>query len=371
MIDLESFNESLKIKWIKGYLGGNNEGKWKSFVNHYLEKHDGKLVFSANLQRQDTPLLKISNPFLAETVEYWSTLKYSEDNLNFPFSQIWLNSLIRIDTKPFFYKSWFHAGVKYVKDLLDVSNYNFLNYTAFITKCNIKTNYLEYYIVVSALKHFRKNCSNNQNFTTLLKATDNLFSSEKVCKTFYQILLQRKTSSPVKSQGKWLTEDLFSNVQVNWENTYQLPFLCTTETKLRVFQFKFLHRRVATNDFLLKIGKKETDSCSFCDCSPETRIFFGTQTFWNNVSQWTSEELDLTILNITPFSPALCLGLIDNISNLLLHQFLLIARHYIYSCKLRNTIPMVQVYTQLVIRSTEIEKQIAFDNNNLASFRKK
>ena len=105
------------------------------------------------------------------------------------------------------------------------------------------------------------------------------------------------------------------------------------------------------------------------------RIFFwhcrSTQTFWNNFSQWTSEELDLTNLNITPFSPALCLGLIDNISNLLLHHFLLIARHYIYSCKLRNTIPMVQVYTQLVIRSMEIEKQIAFDNNNLASFRKK
>ena len=29
---------------------------------------------------------------------------------------------------------------------------------------------------------------------------------------------------------------------------------------------------------------------------------------------------------------------------------------------------MVQVYTQLVIRSMEIEKQIAFDNNNLASY---
>ena len=32
---------------------------------------------------------------------------------------------------------------------------------------------------------------------------------------------------------------------------------------------------------------------------------------------------------------------------------------------------MVQVYTQLVIRSIEIKKQIAFDNNNLASFSKK
>ena len=113
--------------------------------------------FSANLKRQDTPLLNISDPFLAETVEYWSTLNYSEDNLNFPSSQIWLNSLIRIDNKPFFYKSWFHAGVKDVKDLLDVSNYNFLSYTAFITKYNIKTNHLDYYKIVSVLKLFRKN----------------------------------------------------------------------------------------------------------------------------------------------------------------------------------------------------------------------
>ena len=78
---------------------------------------------------------------------------------------------------------------------------------------------------------------------------------------------------------------------------------------------------------------------------------------------------DLTNLNITPFWPALCLVLIDNMFNFLLHHFLLIARHYIYSCKLRNTIPIVQVYTQSVVRSMEIEKQIGFDNNNLGPSR--
>ena len=84
-----------------------------------------------------------------------------------------------------------------------------------------------------------------------------------------------------------------------------------------------------------------------------------TQTFWNNVSQWTSENLDLTNLIFTPITQALCLGLIDNISNRLLHHFLLIIpRHYTYSCKLRNTIPMVQVYTQLVIRSIEFRNRL-------------
>ena len=32
---------------------------------------------------------------------------------------------------------------------------------------------------------------------------------------------------------------------------------------------------------------------------------------------------------------------------------------------------MVQLYTQLVIRSMEIESQIAFDSNNLSFFREK
>ena len=72
MIEVQSFNESLKIKWIKRYLDDNNQGKWKFFDN-YREKHGGKLVFSANLKRKDTPILNFSDPFEAETVEYWST----------------------------------------------------------------------------------------------------------------------------------------------------------------------------------------------------------------------------------------------------------------------------------------------------------
>ena len=83
-------------------------------------KNSSKLVFSANLKCRDTPLRNIPHPFLAETVEYWITLNYCEDNLNFRPSQIWLNLLIRIDSKPFFYKSLFHAEVKDVKDCLTI-----------------------------------------------------------------------------------------------------------------------------------------------------------------------------------------------------------------------------------------------------------
>ena len=63
------------LLWIKGYLDDNNEGKWKSFVNHYLEKQGCKLVFSANLKCQETHLLNISDPFFSRNYRILEYLK--------------------------------------------------------------------------------------------------------------------------------------------------------------------------------------------------------------------------------------------------------------------------------------------------------
>ena len=96
MIEIQSFNQSLKMKWVKGYLDDDNQVKWKSFFNYYLERHGGNLVFSSNLKWQDVPLLNLTDSFLTEIIEYWSTLNYRDENLDFFSTQIWHNSLIRM-----------------------------------------------------------------------------------------------------------------------------------------------------------------------------------------------------------------------------------------------------------------------------------
>ena len=48
---------------------------------------------------------------------------------------------------------------------------------------------------------------------------------------------------------------------------------------------------------------------------------------------------------------------------------LLISRHYIYTCKQRDT--NVQMYLQIVQCTVEIERQIAKDHNSLETFKKK
>ena len=69
MLDIQSFNESLKMKWIQGYLNEENKGKWKLFFDHYLGKYGGKLLFRSNLKQQDSTLLNLKDPFLKEIMQ--------------------------------------------------------------------------------------------------------------------------------------------------------------------------------------------------------------------------------------------------------------------------------------------------------------
>lgn len=221
-------------------------------------------------------------------------MNYIEKNLDFNSMGIWHNSLIRIDNQPFFYTSWLKAGVKEVRDLLNWDQ-TFLSYNAFVTKYNIRTNYFEYFKLIAALKQFKKVCSpvlDNPSSNDTVSLLPHL----NINKESYRRLAQDKASTPLQSQENWLSEgDIVGNSTVNWRNSYYLPFLCTKETKLRVFQFKFLHRRIATNDFLCKIGIKQVDSCSFCGETTEAlvHLFWNckhTQEFWKKLLEWISQK---------------------------------------------------------------------------------
>ena len=58
MTHIQSFNASLKTKWVQSYLNTENTCKWKAFFDYYLETYGGKLF-----------------TFLKESVEYWSNLR--------------------------------------------------------------------------------------------------------------------------------------------------------------------------------------------------------------------------------------------------------------------------------------------------------
>ena len=77
IIDINKFNQSLKVSWIKKYLDPANDGKSKFVFEDSLKKLGGRAIFSCNLHKDDIPTLGISNSFVLEVLETWAELHFT------------------------------------------------------------------------------------------------------------------------------------------------------------------------------------------------------------------------------------------------------------------------------------------------------
>ena len=135
MIDIASFNKSLKATWIQKYLDPENHSKWKRLFDSDLVRYGGEAILKGNLNKKDINNLTISDPFVKEILEIWSEVFFQEtivSDEHLLSSPLWQNSLIRIQNKPVFYYDWLLKGITQVKHLMDESS-NFLFLTAFMT----------------------------------------------------------------------------------------------------------------------------------------------------------------------------------------------------------------------------------------------
>lgn len=268
----------------------------------------------------------------------------TENLLSLP---LWQNSLVRIGNKPIYYKSWSSKGIQNVRHLMKDTD-NLLSFTVFKERFDVKTNFLVYHGVVSCIRLLRNAIEDknekNRNFSTFV---ENFIKAPKPNRLAYEKLISAKQSSPRKSQEKWCVDcSLQCSKTIDWEMAYKLPFCSTKSTKLIIFQFKLLHRRLATNDFLNKIGIRENDICTFCRTEKESlfHLFWscsGTSCFWRGFTKWLAENQIKLKSNI--FTPDIIIGLrSDTLSNIEQYFYFLVARYYIWSCKTKEVLPKIE-----------------------------
>ena len=191
---------------------------------------------------------------------------------------LWQNTLIRVGNKPLHYKSWSSKGVRNVGHLMKDSAH-FLSFEDFTERFNIKTNFLTFQGVISAIEVLWKNNEENlHNITTNYPTfTDIFLKARQPNRLAYETLAGKKQKKPVEAQRKWIADcRVETQENIDWDTVYRSPFLCTKISKLIVFQFKLLHRRLATNSFLTKINLKDNKQCTFCQKDTETLIHL----FW-------------------------------------------------------------------------------------------
>ena len=58
--------------------------------------------------------------------------------------------------------------------------------------------------------------------------------------------------------------------KIPWKKYHQIPNKVTKDVRLQSFQYKMLHRIIATNDLQNKMKIKDSNLCTFCEQQPET-----------------------------------------------------------------------------------------------------
>ena len=115
-------------------------------------------------------------------------------------------------------------------------------------------------------------------------------------------LISRKCKLPTHNQRKWL-KDCHQNDadSINWRDAYLLATKYTKSARILEFQYKFLHRRIATNDFPTTLGVRANPNCSFCN--EEQEKLHVLHLFWSCpnwvVSFWHDLIVRLTLPHIT------------------------------------------------------------------------
>ena len=100
-------------------------------------------------------------------------------------------------------------------------------------------------------------CNHTYNISRMVTMKKNNFM-------LYNRLRSDVIEEPFKLVTKW-KQDGFSIELDMLYNAFQMIYSNAISVKLRMFQFKLLHRKLALNPFLLKIGIKRSDKCSFVD----------------------------------------------------------------------------------------------------------
>ena len=247
--------------WVKR-LCANEERPWKFIPLSLLSNVGGSLLFRCNYNIQYLPLNENLPKFYRDVISHWQKInntnpKTKGDVLN---QIIWNNQFFRVNKSSVFFPSWKKVGIENLSCFFDNESNTLMTFTTFMQKYNVKSNFLQYYSLLSAIP---------QEWKTMLKQECLLLST---------------------AEGRLIEHGFIFQER---QKIYSLPFRVTNEVKLSVFQYKIIHNIVYTNKLLHKMKKKQQPDCPYCHGIDQTPLHLFVEcaiakSFWNKFTKWYS-----------------------------------------------------------------------------------
>ena len=330
------------------------------------------MYFEGNFQSHDTVSFHV-NCFWRDVLIAWSFYKYYNPvKLKEIVSQsIWNNSFIKIDGQIIFFRRWFDQGVKYITDIL-TENGNFKLFIDMQSEFNLNANqFMRYYAIVCAIKSKWKNIfsQGNLNYPCDDHKLQLFLSKKQPTKFCYSMLVSNVCLNLINTKhlNKW-ESDLSMNLEtlIQWQDRFKRIYKATLDTKIRTFQFKFIHRRIATNKFLYRIGVKSSPTCNFCrhESQDLMHLFFhcsAVKTFWTEVNKWLF-ELDAFVSSLSILD--ICFGV--NSRNDFVNTIIFYGKHFIYRYKYIEKILVFNHFQKEIIFLEKVERIIALRQGKIS-----
>lgn len=378
MLDIQSMILSQRIITLKRYIE-EYSNPWKNILDTFLGEVGGKFILHCNF---DTRKLPIYLPdFYKECLEAWSDLNATnvvsyDDVVN---QTIWNNKHILIEKKSCFIKHLIDHGIVKIGDLISNTG-RFLESEKILHLQLSPIHYFKLMGIINAIpnewrliiKQRQQHVYSPSNETIQINIDGvNVDLLKVTSKMIYNEFKRKKQTTP-SAQIK--LNQKYPELSVEWKKIYSLPFTVTTDTKIREFQYKLLNNIVFTNDKLFRFKMIDSPFCAFCQTEVESleHLFFHcnvTKTFWNLLSSWLIKQkiitTSLTLENVL-------FGVFNVIEDfLILNHLLLLAKFYIYRCKLDIIHPSLNVFIAKIRANFQIEQNIASKNNKLDKHYKK
>ena len=363
------YSQSLKLKWVKFLADESFNSDWKKLFTTKNQPFSD-FILQSNICQSDIKKLNIGNRFWVEVLEIWSKLhcKFNEEincKSEHPQFFLWFNNKVKINRKSIFYRPWYSAGIKYVKDLID-DNENFYNFEEFKQKYDIDVNFLKYHGLIEAVRGI-------VNFDGAQIDTDpilrKLLTVKSSSQAFYQIILKDLNKfSKRNCLSRW--ERLFGQ-QLNWNEIFSSIHTYTNDSKLRNFQYKAIHNILPNNNILYKMGLENSRLCPNCNQNTDSLEHYlwycdRIQPFWHEIQTWINSTLN-TNIEIFPHL-AMFGGLFsrNHNENLTINFIILHAKYYIHCCRWTNKTPSIPIWLELLRQREKIEKSVAFQNKSIS-----
>lgn len=343
MTDVGLMLKALKLAWIPRLIIPGNQN-WKTVPNYFFRKMGGlNFLLRCNY---DIGHLKQLPTFYKNILRIFTELKtlygYNKDDLI-----LFNNKEILVDNKPVFIWEWFNKSIIYIKDLLK-PNGQLLSFSEFVHKYPCKTNYLQFYQIISAIPKHLLTKAKNMEFLRTYVENDSIFQLNETTqinlekaqsREFYQLLNNKTHCVSQTGPGKW-SQTLSLNEQ-SWTLIFKFLKNICKENKLKDFQFRFIHRIIVTKKELFRYGFKADDECLYCGEHDSINHTFidctFVKSFVQNVINWFNKTY---ASQINPTIEEQLFGIHDSsLDNNIKNSFnfiSLVMRYYIYTCKLHN-----------------------------------